>query len=312
VRGFDETYQWLVDGLPARLRRPAQRLPWRLGLTQSPDRPWSDFVRLHPNRELPLYAAQTASGDLGLAGEDLEPFLRAHHIGAFAWLVRDRLEDGQVETKGLFLELAEIFEQRWREAIADGTGDPQLAQALFRRAVSRWQRGTRAEQRVLGAGSMRAPIYAAIVREKLGWIAAPSQALLRVSGAPRRLTPFLQAHDLYLVGLQALDDVIDADEDRALRGADVATALGCSPGALVRAAPQLVRRAAATAASGDFTWFANWLDAFADAISAWRLAGDAVGDELDAIGIAGEIEEAILGGAEIPVAVTGTRAALPA
>src|SRR4029077_12184159 len=123
----------------------------------------------------------------------------------------------------------------------------------------------------------------------------------------------LRAQDLYLVGLQTLDDAIDAEEDRALRGADVAGALRCSTGALVRVAPKLVRRAAATAAAGGFTWVATWLDAFADAISRWRLAGDALGDELDAIGIAGEIEEAILRGADIPVAtVAAERAPVPA
>jgi hypothetical protein len=317
VPGFDETYRWLVDGLPPRLREPARRLPFRLGLTQSPDRPWSDFVHLHPNRELPLYAAQASGGQLALSPVELGNFLRAHHLGAFAWLVRDRLEDGQIgdgqiEGGDHLLELAEVFEQRWREAIIEGTGHVLLAETLFRRATLRWQRGTRAEQSVLAGGSMRAPIYAAIVREKLAWIGAPSQALLHVSGDSRRLTPFLHAHDLYLVGLQALDDAFDAEEDRALRGTDVASALHCSVGALVRVAPKLVRRAAATAAAARFTWFATWLDAFADAISSWRLAGDARTDELDAIGIAGEIEEAILGGADIPVAAVGaTRAAAP-
>jgi hypothetical protein len=317
VPGFDETYRWLVDGLPARLRQPAERLPWRLGLTKSPDRPWSDFVRLHPNRELPLYAAQASGGGLALSAVDLGHFLRAHHIGAFAWLVRDRLEDGQVgdgqvgdgqvgdgqvEDGVHLVELAEAFEQRWRDAIIDGTGKVVLAETLFRRATLRWQRGTRAEQRVLAAGSMRAPIYAAIVREKLGWIGAPSQALLQVRGDPLRLTAFLNAHDLYLVGLQAIDDVIDMDQDRALRGAHVPGALHVSAGALLRAAPKLVKRAAATAAAGGFTWFATWLDAFADAISRWRLEGDGLGDELDAIGIAGEIEDAIVRGAAVPAA----------
>ena len=294
--GFDETYRWLVDGLPARLRQPAERLPWTLGLTQSPDGRWSDFVRLHPNRQLPLYAAQGPDGELGLTAEQLNHFLRAHHLGAFAWLVRDRMEDGQVKVDDQLLDLAEAFEQRWREAIIEGTGDGLLADALFRRATARWERGTRAERNVLAAGSVRAPIYAAIVREKLGWIGAPSQALLQVTGDRRRVNAFLHAHDLYLVGLQAIDDVIDMDEDRALRGADFPSALHCSAGALVRAAPKLVRLAAARAATGGFTWFATWLDAFAGAVSSWRLPGDAMNDELDAIGIAGEIEEAILRG----------------
>jgi hypothetical protein len=296
--GFDETYRWLCDRLPGRLRKPAKQLPWKLGLTPAPDGRWGDFVRLHPNRELPLYAAQAPDGELALDADELGHFLRAHHLGAFAWLVRDRLADGQVEADDQLLELTEIIEQRWREAIIDGTGKVVLAETLLRRATIRWQRGTCAERTVLAAGSMRAPIYAAIVREKLGWIAAPSQALLQVSRDPR-LTAFLNAHDLYLVGLQAIDDVIDMDQDRALRGHDVPTALHCSPGALVRVAPKLVRRAAATAAAAGFTWFATWLDAFAGAISSWRLAGDALGDELDSIGIAGEIEDAILRGADV-------------
>jgi hypothetical protein len=126
------------------------------------------------------------------------------------------------------------------------------------------------------------------------------------------VTTFLHAHDLYLIGLQTIDDVIDMDEDRALRGADVPSALRCSAGALVRTAPKLVRRAAATAAAGGFTWFATWLDAFAGAISSWRLAGDALNDELDALGIAGEIEDAILHGADLAAAtVAAARAAAP-
>ena len=102
---------------------------------------------------------------------------------------------------------------------------------------------------MLAAGSVRAPIYAAIVREKLGWIGAPSQALLQANGDRRRVNAFLHAHDLFLVGLQAIDDVIDTDEDRALRGADVPSALRCSPGALMRAAPKL--RAAGRAGGRD-------------------------------------------------------------
>ena len=62
----------------------------------------------------------------------------------------------------------------------------------------------------------------------------PSQALLLSHGDPRRVPRFLHAHDLFMLGLPAVDDVVDANQDRALRGGDVPTALGCSPGALVR------------------------------------------------------------------------------
>lgn len=301
---IEDTYGALVGSLPAELRALAERLPWRLGLTPSPDGGWSDFVGLHPNRALPVYAAQAADGTLGATEVDLVRYLRAHHIGGFTWLLRDRLEDGQVADPedGLF-ELAEVFDRRWREAVGAATGDPPLADLLCRRAAARWRRGTGAENRLLAACAVRAPIYAAIVREKLSWIGVPSQALLLSHGDPRRVPRFLHAHDLFMLGLQAVDDVVDANQDRALRGGDVPTALCCSPGALVRVAPKLVQRAAAAAAEGGFTWFANWLDAFADAIVSWRLDGDRVGDELDAIGIAGEIEEAVLNAAETPVRV---------
>jgi hypothetical protein len=231
----------LVASLPPELRPLAERLPWRLGLTPSPDGGWSDFVGLHPNRALPVYAAQAADGTLGVAEVDLLRYLRAHHIGGFTWLLRDRLEDGQVidPEDGLF-ELAEVFDQRWRGALATATGDPPLADLLCRRAAARWRRGTGAENRLLAACAVRAPIYAAIVREKLSWIGVPSQALLLSHGDPRRVPRFLHAHDLFMLGLQAVDDVVDANQDRALRGGDVPTALCCSPGALVRVASPTV------------------------------------------------------------------------
>ena len=289
----DGSYRVLVGALPEALHATAERLPWRLGLTQSPDGGWGDFVGLHPNRDLPIYAAQAADAGLVPTRSELRRFLRAHHFGGFCWLLRDRIEDGQVDADPRLLELAEVFEANWREALAQAMGDGTLAEALCDRAAARWQRGTRAEQRLLASGSVRAPIYASVVREKLSWIGVPSQALLMMHGNARRVTAFLHAHDLFMLGLQAIDDVIDIKQDRALRGCDVPTALGCSPGALIRVAPKLLARASAAAADGGFGWFATWLDAFANATQSWRLAGDPVGDELDAIGVAGEIEEAV-------------------
>jgi hypothetical protein len=124
--------------------------------------------------------------------------------------------------------------------------------------------------------------------------------LLTVGGRARA-TVFMRAHDLFMLGLQTIDDVIDREQDAVLRGGDVPAALRCSPGALIRAAPLLVGSAARAAARGGFTWFAVWLEAFADALAAWRLDGDAIGDQLDAIGIAGEIEEAVLRATDAPL-----------
>jgi hypothetical protein len=297
------SYRSLVNSLPSALRAPAERLPWVLGLTSSPDGGWEDFVRLHPNLELPLYAAQVRDGGYCLAPEDLARYIRAHHFGGFTWLLRDRMEDRQAAPDGVLLELSELFGQRWRDAIAEATGEERLTDLLCRRSIALWRRGTTQERAALAApGSLRVPQYASIVREKLGWIAVPSQALLLVDGDADRLESFLAAHDLYLLGLQVIDDVIDREQDRTLRGGDVPAALGCSPGALLRAAPKLVQRAAVAAAGGGFVWLASWLQAFAAATASWTPGGDVMAEELESIGILGQIEEAILGRAETPYA----------
>jgi hypothetical protein len=295
----DDSYAQLVASLPHTLRELAGELPWKLGLTSSRDAGWAEFVGLHPNRELPLYAAQDLTGEAAEGGLCLPPrhlalFVSAHHLGGFFWLLRDRLRDGQVGVSdGRFLELARLYGTRWRESLVDASGDPDLADLLVRGATSRWRRGTLLERRALEVGDVHPTRYAAIIRDKLSWIAVPSQALILTCGAAARLGAFLRAHDLFMLGLQVIDDVIDREEDRALRGCDVPAALHCSPGGLLRVAPKLASRAAAIAAAGGFTWLSSWLDAFRDAILSWRLEGDGLGDELEAIGVAGEMEEAL-------------------
>ena len=174
---IDQSYAGLVRSLPVALRPIASQLPRRLGLTSAPQGGWGDFVGLHPNRELPVYAAQAQGrGGLCLSEGDLARYVRAHHIGGFTWLLRDRLEDGQVATDDQLLELSAIFGVAWRDALGEATGNVTLSELVCRRACARWRRGTSAESRVLARGALRPPIYAAVVREKLGWISAPAQA----------------------------------------------------------------------------------------------------------------------------------------
>jgi len=294
----EETYAALQAWLPADLRPLAESLPWKLGLARSPDGGWSEFVGLHPNRALPVYAAEVDDGDgaICLPPERLRLFVAAHHLGGFYWLLRDRLRDGQIGAaaeREHLPELARAFGQRWREVLARATGDETLVDLLVRGATSRWRRGTELERRAAASGTVHPTQYAAYVRDKLAWIGAPSQGLILACGDAARLGAFLRAHDLFMLALQVIDDVIDRDEDRALRGRDVPTALHCSPGALLRVAPKLAGQAAAVAQAGGFSWFSSWLDAFGDAIVAWRLEGDALADELEAIGIAGEMEELV-------------------
>jgi hypothetical protein len=296
VPSIDESYAWLIEGLPARLAETARTLPARLGLTQAKEGGWGDFIGLHPNRDLPLYAAQDAevAGGLSLPLPELHRFVRAHHVGGFAWLLRDRLADGQIAADDQLMELARRYTEGWRDTLAEATGDATLTEALVTGATARWRRGTAAEQNSPGRGSLTPAAYTAIVRDKLAWIGAPSHALLMSRGGADRLRAFRDAHDLFLIGLQAVDDVVDRDDDRARRGSDIPTWLGCTPGALLRVAPKLVTRAGARAAAGGFSWIAGWLEAFGLAIAGWRVEGDPVQDDIEAIGLAGEIEEAVV------------------
>jgi hypothetical protein len=245
-----------------------------------------------------VYAAQALEGQgdggLCLADGTLGRFVRAHHAGGFAWLLRDRLADGQVLADEELCELSRLYAAHWRETLAAATGCTGRVDIdeMTGDAISRWRYATALERRVLAVGKLRPEAYGLLVRDKLAWIGVPARALLLSAGAPARERAFRHAHDLFLLALQAIDDVIDRDEDRRLRGSDVPTALGCTPGALLRVAPKLATEGAAIANEAGFRWFGTWLETFARAIRCWRLDGDAVEDELGAIGVAGQIEEA--------------------
>jgi hypothetical protein len=297
VPSLEDSYSWLTASLPSRLAETARALPKRLGLGTAGEGGWTDFVGLHPNRELPLYAAQEIEEDTGglcLSPAELHRFVRAHHVGGFAWLLRDRLADGQVPADEQLMELARRYTEGWRDALAEATGDAGLTETVMADATARWRRGTAAERSDANRGTLSPAAYAGMVRDKLAWVGTPSRALLLSCGGMTRLHAFREAHDLVLLGLQAVDDVIDREEDGARRGTDVPTWLGCSPGALLRVAPKLVARAADRAESAGFSWIGSWLENFAHAIRAWRIDGDAVRDEVAAIGLASELEAAVL------------------
>jgi hypothetical protein len=292
---IDDSYRALTSSLPAHLQAAARGLPHRLGIGRGPDSGWEEFVTLHPNRDLPVYAAEARGGDGGLAlpPEGVRLYEAAHHTGGFCWLLRDRLCDGQVAGDGVLLELAGVLGERWRGALAAATRDVPLVDELTAEVAVRWRRGTAQEREVLTAGAVTPGAYAAVVRDKLRWIGLPAQCLLLRGGGAAPARAFQRAHDLFLLALQAIDDVNDREEDRALYGNDVPRALGCEPGALLRVAPKLGTRAAAVAGAAGFSWFASWLSVFANAIDPWRAAGDPLADELGSIAIAGEMEEAL-------------------
>jgi hypothetical protein len=293
---IETSFRELTQSLPEPLREHAQSLPYRLGLTKWPGGGFEDFVILHPNRDLPAYAAEDETGPDGisLSAERLTRFRRAHHFGGFYWLLRDRLADGQVIADDTLLALRDLLFDRWARALGAATGDAALAHDVIDAVASRWQRGTREERAALRRGWARPYDYARIVGEKLRWISAAPTALLLSVGQRERATLFQHAYDLFLLSLQCIDDVSDQEEDQRLYGSSVPAALGCSAGALLRAAPKLAARGADLAAEGCFTRLAAWFDTFSRAVAAWSVDGDPVADELEAIALAGEMDGAPL------------------
>jgi hypothetical protein len=277
----------VTRSLPETLRPLAGTLPHRLGLTRSPEGGFQDFVILHPNRELPVYAADPSI----ITPDRLRPFVYAHHLGGFYWLLRDRLADRQVQPDPSLLEVRRGLFARWRASLDAATEDPALTAETIADVTNRWRRAVRAERAALrGCDGGTAPgTYARIVTDKLRWISAAAMALLISAGQRDRAPLFQRSYDLFLLALQCIDDVNDQQEDRALHGRSVPAALGCTEGALLRAAPKLAARAAEVAAEGRFDRLASWLATFAAAIPVGRL-GDPIADELAAIALAAEID----------------------
>ena len=289
---FDGTFRELTSSLPESVRPVLSGLPHRLGLTLEAEGQFGDFVTLHPNRELPIYAAEDASS---LDGEEMSPdrvacFQRAHHLAAFYWLVRDRLADGQVTADHKLAQAGEFLHQRWVEALTSATEDTGVAHYLIEEVTIDWERGVSVEKAVLRRGVTTPSVHGRMVVDKLRWISSASVALLIDRGQLERAQLFRRAYDLFVLALQCIDDVNDQKEDQALYGSSVPAALGCSSGTLMRAAPKLAARAAAVAAEGGFGRFATWLGVFARALSTWRPEGNAIADELGAIALAGELD----------------------
>jgi len=291
---IDGTFRDLTASLPESVQPVLSGLPHRLGLTSSAEGQFGDFVRLHPNRELPIYAAEDSSS---LDGEQMSPdrvasFQRAHHLAAFYWLVRDRLADGQVTTDDKLAQACELLRQQWVETLTGATEDPGVAQYLIEEVTEDWERGVRDEKQTLRRGVTTPGVHGRMVVDKLRWISSASVALLLDRGQLERAQLFRRAYDLFVLALQCIDDVNDQKEDEALYGSSVPAALGCSSGTLMRAAPKLAARAAAVAAEGGFGRFATWLGVFARALGTWRPEGNPIADELGAIALAGELDGA--------------------
>jgi hypothetical protein len=208
---IDGTFRELTASLPESVRPVLSGLPHRLGLTSSAEGQFGDFVTLHPNRELPVYAAEDG---LSLDGEEMSAdrvgsFQRAHHLAAFYWLVRDRLADGQVSADDKLAQACELLRQRWVETLTAATEDPGVAHDLIEEVTLDWERGVRGEKEALRRGVTTPGMHGRMVVDKLRWISSASVALLLDRGQLERAQLFRRAYDLFVLALQCIDDVND-------------------------------------------------------------------------------------------------------
>lgn len=254
MRAIQDSYRECLSALPAWAEEIASALPFRIGLTERPEGPWEDFITLDVDRALPFYAA-----DETVDPARIERFVRAHHAAGFYGVLQDRIDDGQVSREPELIALASLLRRHWWRALAGAIEDPRRARAMVAQAVRRMRYGTRLEMRMRRErGDAR--LYGQATALKLDWVMLAARALLLYSSAPARAASFCRAYRPVLVALQVLDDIADADEDRALHGATTAGALEVSQAALERAAVHLFRRATGDSREAGFPRLSAWLE----------------------------------------------------
>lgn len=289
---IDDTFAELIASLPMHLRRNADQLPYRLGLTRSPDGQWEDFVVMDPNRDLPRYAAEdpTNPGLSRLTPEELDAYRRAHHYAAIYGLIDDRLTDGQVSKVHAFVRLRDETRRAWTRALGKATGSPGRARAVIAAALRSTKDGNRREQRALAqavrrpCGEKLSPVeYVSFTCNKLRWFGASAHALLLSLGEPRRARALRAAYDTFSVALQCIDDAMDDVHDREIRGASFPEALGLPPNGLLAAAPGLVHQAADHARAAQFHELSQWLTRVGNTFEGRPVPGDPLRNALAAL-----------------------------
>lgn len=268
-------------------------LPFHLGLSAHQGARWSDFVQLPPNRDLPTWVGDACDSASRLPPQRVEAFDRAHHLAAGWGIVADRMDDGQLDAPTRFECARGHLLDAWGGALRHACGDLTLAQWAIADALRAWQEGTAIERaffaRRAGAASVQA--YARSIRLRLRWVSVGAVVMLITAGRGDRVAAFRAAHEAFMFGLQCRDDAFDADADRAVWGVSVHEALGVPRGALVRAAPAALRRAASLASSGGFARFGAWVSAFAEGVDVHD-DGDLAQNELAAMMLTAALEGA--------------------
>lgn len=285
---IDDTYASIVSELPLSLQPVAWRLLGEVGMAQGQRCRWDEAFQLEPCRDLPRFALEEAPGE---GKQPLEPFLRAHHSACFYGVLVDRLADRQAQPSPGLEELAHHLLAHWRRSLAEATGDAGMAEQAISKALRAWRLGVALEQEALARRRLRPLRYARLVLLKLGWAGLASDCLLRRTAEPRRLQLFRRSYLTLMLGMQCMDDAVDAPEDAALHGTDIPAVLDETRASLFRAGVWLTRAAVEPAREGGFERFASWLSARAEEVAKLHPGGSSVAQDFQGYILAALLEE---------------------
>lgn len=266
---LSETWRACVERCDVTTRETLRGVPRELGLiTGAEDSIWDRFIRLPPNRALPVFALSDALR-ARLTSSDVAGFVRAHHHAAFFGIIADRLADRQVAPTPTLVEARRWTLRRWESTLAEALRDPGATRSLLAADLSAWRRGLGMERAAFAARSLSPSAYFQMVRLRLRWVSTTARGMLLSQGEHTASEALVRAADRFLFACQCRDDALDAEEDRRNRGASVAELLGLTPGALVRVAVTAVVRAEEVARAGGLRRFADWLGEFRSAADTW-------------------------------------------
>lgn len=236
-RAMLDSYRRLIDEAPAELRPILETLPFRIGVTYRPDGDWSEYSQNCLLYDMPFVIAR----ELGLRGVDLDGLRLAHHFAGFYGLVCDRIADGQVQCDSDLQLVRNYLRTAWAGAAAQA-GLIEAATQI-EQAMQQWREGL--ENDCILEGALASSTYCANVAKKTRWLTLITRHMLMISNLPApSVERVCRTLEVLLVGLQALDDAADENEDRELRGVSYPQALGIEACAL-----RLVAKQALTAAA---------------------------------------------------------------
>ncbi|MDJ0765805.1 MAG: hypothetical protein QNJ97_22665 [Myxococcota bacterium] len=286
------SYQALLAQLSAPLRERALSLPYKLGLSSDPAAGWEAFTVQPLMYDMPRFVLDII-GD-GVAPEILQRFCYAHHCAGFFGLLYDRLADGHISDAAEVSCLLPVFSRTWQEALTQATGDPAGSAVIVALATQRLVYGTARQSEALRARAISGATYAASVADKVYWLAATTVMLLERFGTSADVAGFLECFYLTLLGMQCLDDALDADEDTRLFGASYSDALGYSAGSLYCAGLLVLNEALKKLNSLELNDWIQWLITYKKALSSSRIIGEPWLDAFGGVALATELRAGTL------------------